>query len=126
MARLPRGNPRATSALHRSRPEWTSRPKTPMDQPSDIFHDELLDRAEDIPEQRFSRAEDMSEAAHEAYQATVDRLVRQLDLGEAEALALTKAFVSEVKSWIEEDTYDWDELRERLERAQETFDPTAA
>ncbi|MBW3533992.1 MAG: hypothetical protein KY453_02045 [Gemmatimonadetes bacterium] len=97
-----------------------------MDEPCEIYYDELLDRAEEIPLQRFNRAEDMSEAAHEAYQAAVDRLVRQLDLGEAEALALTRAFGREVKAWIEEDTYDWDELRERLERVQETFDPTAA
>lgn len=97
-----------------------------MDEPWNIYYDELLDRAEEIPSQRFNRAEDMSEAAHEAYEATVDRLVNQLDVGDAEALALTKDFGRVLKAWVEEDRYDWDELRERLEGAQEAFDPGAA
>ena len=95
-----------------------------MDEPWTIYYDELLDRAEDIPKQRFNRVEDMSEAIHGAYEATVDRLTIQLDFGHAEALALTRAFGREVKAWMEEEEFDWDELRDRLEKAQEVFEPS--
>ncbi len=95
-----------------------------MDDAWTIYFDELFPRAQDIPDQQFNRAEDMSEAAHEAYEATVDRLVNQLDMGEVEALALTKAFGREVKAWVDEEVYDWDDLQARLEEVQDAFDPS--
>jgi hypothetical protein len=64
----------------------------------------------------------MREAAHEAYQAVTDRLHNQLDLSEADALALTKGFGRVVKEWIDEGPMDWDELEERLELFQEEWD----
>lgn len=89
-----------------------------MNEPWQIYREELLDRGGDIPDQEFSRAEDMAEAAHEAYEATVDRLVNQLDYDEKDALGLAKAFGRAVESWIDEAHFDTDELTEKLEAQQ--------
>lgn len=98
-----------------------------MDEPWIIFLEELRDRAEEVPHQEFNREDDMSEAAHEAYEATVDRLHNQLDLDEAEALHLTKGFLRVVKKWIGEGHMDWDELEEKLELFQQERDsPTGS
>lgn len=93
-----------------------------MDEPWIIYLEELRERAEDVPYQQFNRKEDMSEAAHEAYEATVDRLHNQLDLSEGEALRITKGFVRVVKKWIDEGDMDWDVLEERLELFQHEWD----
>lgn len=94
-----------------------------MEDPWIIYLEELRDRGEDIPLQEFNREADMKEVAHEAYEATVDRLHNQLDLSEPEALKLTKGFGRVVKEWIEEGAMDWDELAERLELFQQEWDP---
>ncbi len=96
-----------------------------MDEPWKIYYDELYDRAADIPEQEFDRDEDMAEAAHEAYEAATDRLVNQLDYREDEALGLTHTFGRVVKAWIGGKVLDWDDLLERLETAQEEWEPSA-
>lgn len=96
-----------------------------MDEPWQIYREELLERAEDIPEQRFNVEADMAEAAHEAYESTVDRLVNQFDYEEAEALALAKAFGRAVKEWIGEGHFDWDELTEKLETEQLDWEQSA-
>lgn len=93
-----------------------------MDEPWIIYLEELRERAEDVPYQQFNREEDMSEAAHDAYEATVDRLHDQLDLSEAEALRITKGFGRVVKEWISGGDMDWDELEERLEIFQQKWD----
>lgn len=94
-----------------------------MDEPWMIFLDELKDRAEDIPDQELNREDDMAEAAHEAYEATADRLHRQLDWDEGEAIGLARSFMHVVKTWIDEGDMDWDVLEERLEILQEEWDP---
>lgn len=96
-----------------------------MDEPWKIYYDELYHRGGDIPDQEFNRADDMMEAAHEAYEAATDRLVNQLEFSEEEALGLTRLFGRVVKSWIQDDTMDWDDLQERLELAQEEWEPAA-
>lgn len=93
-----------------------------MDEPWIIYLEELRERAEEVPYQRFNRKEDMSEAAHEAYEATADRLHNQLDLSESEALRITKGFGRVVNEWIGEGDMDWDELEERLDLVQQEWD----
>ena len=96
-----------------------------MDDPWRIYYEELHARAADIPDHEFNRAEDMAEAAHEAYGAVVDRLVNQLDYPEKDALGLTKEFGRAVKEWISEDIYDWNDLLEKLEGRQLAWDDSA-
>lgn len=93
-----------------------------MDEPWIIYLEELRDRAEEIPYQPFNREEDMAEAAHEAYEATVERLHQQLDLGEDEALRITKGFGRIVKEWMGSGSMDWEELEERLDLFQQKWD----
>lgn len=93
-----------------------------MDEPWIIYLEELRERAEDIPYQQFNREEDMEEAAHDAYEATADRLHDQLDLDEDEALRITKGFGRVVKEWIGDESMEWDELEERLELHQQELD----
>lgn len=89
-----------------------------MDEPWQIYRDELFDRARDIPDQQFNIEADLAEAAHETYESTVDRLVNQLDYRETDALTLTKAFGRAVKDWMSEGHFDWDDLIEKLEAKQ--------
>lgn len=96
-----------------------------MDEPWRIYYEELHDRAATIPDQAFNRGPDMAEAAHEAYEAVADRLVIQLDLAEEDALSLTRSFGRAVKTWIEEDVYDWDDLLTRLEATQAAWEQEA-
>lgn len=96
-----------------------------MDEPWQVYYEELLERIEDIEEQRFNRAEDVSEAAHEAYQATSDRLMNLLDYAEADALGLTKSFGRAVKAWIGDGSFDVDELAEMLEEKQMVWEQKA-
>lgn len=86
-----------------------------MDQPWQIYYEELHERAGEVPDHELGRVEDMTEAAHEAYEATADRLVNRLGHDEKDALALTRSFGAAVKEWIEEDSWDWSELQEKLE-----------
>jgi len=87
-----------------------------------IYLEELRERGEEIPYQQFNREEDMREVAHEAYEATADRLHNQLDFSEEEALRITKSFMRTVKEWIEEGTMEWDDLEESLELVQQEWD----
>lgn len=89
-----------------------------MEEPWKVYHDELRDRAVEIVQQEWNVEEDLREAAHEAYAATADRLVNQLDWDEEDALALTRAFGRALRSWIGLGHFDWDDLIERLEAAQ--------
>lgn len=93
-----------------------------MDEPWIIYLEELRERAEEVPYQQFNREEDMTEAAHETYQATADRLHNQLDFDEEEALRVTKGFGRVVKEWVEDGAMDWEELEERLELFQQEWE----
>lgn len=96
-----------------------------MNEPWQVYREELLDRAEDVPEQVFDQEADMREAAHEAYEATVDRLVNQLDYPETDALALARSFGEAVRGWTEEGRFDWDDLTEELMARQATWENSA-
>lgn len=93
-----------------------------MDRPWQIYYEEIHERTENVPEQRINRVEDMTEAAHEAYEATVDRLVNRLGHGEKDALGLTKAFGRALQEWMDEESWDWDELQTKLEQRQYLWD----
>ena len=96
-----------------------------MDQPWQIYYEELHERGEEIPEHEFNRVEDMSEAVHEAYESTVDRLVNRLGYDEKDALGLVKAFGRSVEEWMEGDVWDWDELQEKLELRERVWEESA-
>ena len=93
-----------------------------MDEAWLIYYEELHDRAADVPEQEWEREQDMAEAVHDAYEATVARLTTQHEWPEEDALTLTRGFGQVVKEWMEEGEMDWDELRERLEATQIQWD----
>src|SRR5690606_7357581 len=56
-----------------------------MDEPWQIYYEELVLRTEGIEDQQWNREGDVREAAHEAYRATVDRLVEHLDYEDEDA-----------------------------------------
>jgi hypothetical protein len=89
-----------------------------MDEPWQIYYEELIERGEEIPDHEANRAEDMTEAAKETHESVVDRLVNQLDFEDSDAVALARSFGRAVKEWIAEDVYDWEDLLVRLEERQ--------
>jgi hypothetical protein len=89
-----------------------------MDEPWEIYYEELLQRSGEIEDQIWNREDDVREAAHDAYESTVERLVDQLGYEDAHAVDLGKAFGRAVKEWIEEGAFDVDDLAERLEARQ--------
>lgn len=93
-----------------------------MDEAWHIYHEELMSRAGHVPGQFFDQEDELAEAAHDAYESTVDRLVEQQDFSEGDALTLAKGFNRTVKAWIEEGQFDFDELRERLQQRQEEWE----
>ena len=92
-----------------------------MDEAWEIYYEELLRRAGHIEDQLWNREEDVRLAAHEAYQSTVDRLA-EMEYEDEEAVELGKAFGRAVKEWIEEGSFDIDELAERLENTQASWE----
>lgn len=89
-----------------------------MDEAWEIYYEEMLRHAGNIEEQLWNREQDVREAAHEAYESTVNRLVEQHGYDDEEAVELGKAFGRAVKEWIEEGSFDIDELAEKLEERQ--------
>ncbi len=93
-----------------------------MDEPWMIYYEELHERGEEIPDSEGGGVEEMAEVAHEAHEATVDRLVNQLDWDEEDALEITRNFGRTLEQWIEEKVSDWDDLRDRLEEDQQEWE----
>lgn len=89
-----------------------------MDEPWEVYYEELLQRAETVQDQLWNREEDVREAAHEAYESTVERLVEQFAYDDEQAVELGKSFGRAVKAWIEEGSFDVDDLAEKLEARQ--------
>jgi hypothetical protein len=91
-----------------------------MDEPWQFYFEQLLQHGQGAlgPGQLWNRDADVREAAHEAYRATVDLLVEQLEYDEEEAIELAKSFGGAVKSWLREGLFDLDELEEKLEERQ--------
>jgi hypothetical protein len=83
-------------------------------QPWEIYFDEFERRAARVPEQLFEREQAFSDAAHEAYRATADRLTREERWDDDRTLVITHAFGQTLKEWITHGDYDWGSLRERL------------
>jgi hypothetical protein len=97
-----------------------------MDEPWEIYYEELLQRAGEVEDRIWNREDDVREAAHDAYENTVDRLVEQLAYEDEEAVDLGKAFGRVVKEWIEEGSFDVDDLAERLEARQAAWEEKQA
>lgn len=93
-----------------------------MKEPWQVYFEELLERAEHVREQRWNQVDDLQEAAHEAYESTVDRLVNELDFGDEEAVELGKSFGRAVKTWTQGGSFDFDELAEKLEERQAAWE----
>ena len=92
-----------------------------MDEAWEIYYEELLRHAGNVEDQLWNREEDVRLAAHEAYQTTVDRLV-EMEYEDEEAVELGKAFGRAVKEWIEQGSFDTDELAETLESTQASWE----
>ncbi|TVP73946.1 MAG: hypothetical protein EA352_11385 [Gemmatimonadales bacterium] len=92
-----------------------------MDEPWIVFTEELRERADEIPEDA-SREDDLAEALHEAGEAAAARLHAQADWEEEDAAEITGEFIRLAGEWIAEGIFDWDDLRERLELAQQEWD----
>jgi len=93
-----------------------------MEEPWQIFIEELRAPTEGVGGQVLPRGDELLEAAQEASESTADILLSELDYDEEEALALAKAFAQGVEKWIEEGEMDWEELRERLEMLQQEWE----
>lgn len=93
-----------------------------IDEPWQIFLEEFRRRAGDVPERAFTPDADLAEAAHVAYEETIDLLVDEHGYTEKEALGLAKAFNRTVKDWIQDAGFEWTDLRERLEAKQQDWE----
>lgn len=93
-----------------------------MDEPWQVYYEELVGRARNVTAQIWDRENDVREAAHDAYQTTVDRLTTEYDYDDAQAVALGKAFGRAVSAWIEEGSFDLDELADELESEQANWE----
>jgi hypothetical protein len=89
-----------------------------MEEAWEIYYEELLRGAGEIHDQLWNREDDVREAAHDAYQSTVDRLIELEAYTDEQAVELGKAFGRVVKEWIDEGSFDVDELAEMLEERQ--------
>jgi len=93
-----------------------------MDEPWQIYYEELLLRAEDVLDRLWNHETELRQAAQEAYRSTVDRLVEHLDYEDELAVELSKSFNRAVKQWIHEGSFDIDELAEKLEARQAAWE----
>jgi hypothetical protein len=79
-----------------------------------IYYDDFRRHAAGTDGQRFERETLLAEAAHEAYQHTVDALARDHGWDDERALVVTRGLNAVVKRWIEGGASDWDALKASL------------
>lgn len=84
-------------------------------QPWELYLTELQARAASVPPQAFGRDQLVAEAAHDAYQATANRLTSD-GMDAEEALIVTRMFGQAVKEWLARNGHDWDALRDELNK----------
>jgi hypothetical protein len=85
--------------------------------PADLYFDVLRSRAQRADDGgSFGREELISEAAHEAYRRTADRLTADAGWDEERALVVTRGLNEVVKGWLQREDRDWDGLHEELRR----------
>jgi hypothetical protein len=89
-----------------------------MDEPWQVYYEELVARAGNVRDQIWDRESDVREAAHDAFQVTVDRLTTEYDFDDEEAVELGRSFGRAVNEWLEEGSFDVDELADALEAEQ--------
>jgi cupin superfamily acireductone dioxygenase involved in methionine salvage len=93
-----------------------------MDEPWQVYYEELVARAGNVRDQIWDRESDVRESAHDAYQVTVDRLATEYDYDDEDAIELAKSFGRAVNEWLEEGSFDLDELSDALEAEQEEWE----
>jgi hypothetical protein len=84
-----------------------------------VYLDEFRRRAGPDHAQRFSRQERLTEAAHDAYQAAADLMIRQHGWRDEHTLVVMRGFNAGVKQWLATGSGDWDALARELRRREE-------
>jgi len=83
-------------------------------QAATVYFEEFRRRGEAAGTQRFGRQELLTEAAHDAYQATSDRLTREFGWEDERALVVLRGLNAAVKRWLDSGGGDWDVLHDSL------------
>lgn len=83
-----------------------------------IYLDEFRRRGEKAHGQRFGRQELLTEAAHDAYQATADQLTRDHGWSDDRTLVVMRGLNDAVRRWLDMGGMEWDALGEALQRRE--------
>jgi hypothetical protein len=83
-----------------------------------IYLDEFRRRAGSADRQRFGRQETMTEAAHDAYQATADRMTNDHGWNDEHTLVVMRGLNGAVQRWLELGGGDWRALETELRRRE--------
>jgi hypothetical protein len=83
-----------------------------------IYLDEFRTRGSRAGDQRSIRQEVLGEAAHDAYQAAADRMVREHGWSDEHTLVVMRGLNDAVKTWLRDGGTDWDSLATELERRE--------
>jgi hypothetical protein len=83
-----------------------------------VFMKEFRRRGEAAGAQRFGRQELLTEAAHDAYQATADLLTEQHGWDDERTLFVMRGLNAAVKRWLDAGGVDWNALDEALRQRE--------
>jgi hypothetical protein len=83
-----------------------------------IYLEEFRQRGEAASRQQFGRNELLSEAAHDAYQVTSDRMTREHGWSDEHALVVMRGLNGAVSEWLRAGGADWGKLAEELQRRE--------
>lgn len=83
-----------------------------------IYMEEFRRRGERAAAQEVGRDQLLSEAMHEAYQVTADRLTNQHGWEDDHTLAVMRGLNGAVQQWISRPGGDWDALGEEMRRRE--------
>lgn len=91
-------------------------------QAATLYYEEFRRRGEAAASQQFGRQELLTEAAHDAYQATSDRLTRDFGWEDERTLVTMRGLNAAVKRWLDSGGSDWDELHASLRSREAEMD----
>jgi hypothetical protein len=83
-----------------------------------MYLEEFRQRGEAASAQRFGRQELLTEAAHDAYQATADRLTQQHGWDDERTLVVMRGLNAAVQRWLDSGGGDWAVLGRSLEEQE--------